>query len=462
MTKEEFYNEIDKLGIKRSTASKYCLDHPELTCEQVLNYYRNRGKSFKAKCKEYNIKYDKASSFRRYHKELTDEQVIGYYLDKEKELNKITFKQKCEDAGVDYKKACAYKMSHKDLTDEQIINIYIKYGDNINRMGSFIEKCEEAGLNYKSVKEFKRVNPEISADCIIEEYIKRRDGRVTFKQKCEDAGVNYETAKHYRQKHRELTDEQVIAKCMVNRKTKFVVFGEEYSNVKEIACKFGTTTAALTSCVNRYKCTYEEAVTRILDEKEKYTAFGIEYKNTQEMLNANGLEIQTSIYCATKRRNNLTNEETINYYKGLLSINKDREKLHPNTTFVIIDGKDYSCAQAMKEFDLQQYAIKKAISNGMTLPEAVMYAYNNNIHTVSEDRNNFIYRGKLFKTRKECLAYLGLSYGAYKHIRKYNKYKDLTNEEIIDKMLIIRGDTVIPFKQDKYTNIFGELVNLGG
>ena len=75
MTKEEFYIEIDKLGIKRGTANKYCSDHPELACEQVVNYYKNRKKSFKDKCREHNIEYAKASSFRRYHKELTDEQV---------------------------------------------------------------------------------------------------------------------------------------------------------------------------------------------------------------------------------------------------------------------------------------------------------------------------------------------------------------------------------------------------
>jgi len=67
-------------NINYETARKYRYRHPELSSEQILEFYNQpQEQSFSDLCKKLNINYKKAYSFKQRHPELTDEQVILYY-----------------------------------------------------------------------------------------------------------------------------------------------------------------------------------------------------------------------------------------------------------------------------------------------------------------------------------------------------------------------------------------------
>ena len=51
--------------------------------------------SLRQKCIKCNVDYEKARKYKYRHPELTDEQVINYYMQKEK-----SFRQKCIDYNV--------------------------------------------------------------------------------------------------------------------------------------------------------------------------------------------------------------------------------------------------------------------------------------------------------------------------------------------------------------------------
>ena len=77
---ESFKDKCKKANISYNTALIYRIDHPELTDEQVIQYYLTpKEQSFADKCKKANINYHTAFEYRRNHPELTDEQVIVYY-----------------------------------------------------------------------------------------------------------------------------------------------------------------------------------------------------------------------------------------------------------------------------------------------------------------------------------------------------------------------------------------------
>ena len=68
-----------KCNVDYEKARKYKYRHPELTDEQVINYYMQKEKSFRQKCIDYNVNYNTAKTFRKNHPELSDEQVIIAY-----------------------------------------------------------------------------------------------------------------------------------------------------------------------------------------------------------------------------------------------------------------------------------------------------------------------------------------------------------------------------------------------
>ena len=71
--------------------------------------------TFKEKCIQANIEYKRAYSYKYKHPELTEEQVLNYYL------TSVSFAEKCRQAGIGYRMASDYKKRHKDLTEEQVI-----------------------------------------------------------------------------------------------------------------------------------------------------------------------------------------------------------------------------------------------------------------------------------------------------------------------------------------------------
>ena len=130
---ESFKDKCKKANISYNNAITYRRNHPELTEEEVIQYYLAKEQSFIDKCKKANINYENANQFKHRHPELTDEQVIQYYLTQKEE----SFSQKCKKANVNYNTARVYKNSHPELTDEQVI-IYYRPDLYINIFGELV------------------------------------------------------------------------------------------------------------------------------------------------------------------------------------------------------------------------------------------------------------------------------------------------------------------------------------
>lgn len=86
------------------------------------------------KCINHGISYSKASSYRYTHPELTDNQIIEYY----KQKHQVAFAQKCIENGIETKRAYGYKYIHPELTDNQII-VYYRPDLRLNIFGEIIE-----------------------------------------------------------------------------------------------------------------------------------------------------------------------------------------------------------------------------------------------------------------------------------------------------------------------------------
>lgn len=67
-------------NINYETARKYKYRHPELSNEQILEFYNQPQKScFSDLCKKANVNYRLASNYKIKHPELTNEEIIIYY-----------------------------------------------------------------------------------------------------------------------------------------------------------------------------------------------------------------------------------------------------------------------------------------------------------------------------------------------------------------------------------------------
>ena len=75
--------------------------------------------TFKQKCLQANINYNRAYNYKYKHPELTEEQVINYYL------TSVSFAEKCRQADIEYRRAIEYKRRHPELNEEQVISQYI-------------------------------------------------------------------------------------------------------------------------------------------------------------------------------------------------------------------------------------------------------------------------------------------------------------------------------------------------
>ena len=76
-----FLEQCEQLGIKRGTAQAYRKAHPELTEEQILEYYRDKeyNTSFTEKCRRASGNYN---TYRYNHRDLTPLQALMYYSGK--------------------------------------------------------------------------------------------------------------------------------------------------------------------------------------------------------------------------------------------------------------------------------------------------------------------------------------------------------------------------------------------
>lgn len=200
-----FAEKCRQYNINEHNAQGYKQRHPELTDEQVIEYYLTPKKqSFQSLCEQYCIKYNTAFGYKRKHPELTDEQVIDYFLSKTKKGK--TFTEKLREHNISISRGRNYKQTHKNMTDEEIIRELLK-----DKEKTFTEKCEEYKLNPMTVNYYRDKCNAQSDEELIQYVIELRKNKpLSFKEKCEKAGVSYNAAYKQRHIHTELTDEQVI------------------------------------------------------------------------------------------------------------------------------------------------------------------------------------------------------------------------------------------------------------
>lgn len=162
--KGTFKELCERNGISYRAAQCFKSNHNIKTYEETVKQMLARGKTFKDKCIDAGITNTQAAqSYRQSHPELTDEQVIEYYMSyKEK-----SFSQKCIDAGINPKTGQSAKDSARKkgitLTDEEIIA-------SIANRTKFIEVCKKLGLNIASCSSYKALHTELTDEQIIIHY----------------------------------------------------------------------------------------------------------------------------------------------------------------------------------------------------------------------------------------------------------------------------------------------------
>lgn len=88
-------------------------------------------------CKKSGLDFNKVNTFKHRHPELTEEQIIEYYKNKP-----ISLKEKGRLANVNYNTISSYKQTHPEITDNQVI---CKYNPNcyINILGQLVIPQED-------------------------------------------------------------------------------------------------------------------------------------------------------------------------------------------------------------------------------------------------------------------------------------------------------------------------------
>lgn len=120
--KESFHAKCIRLGINPNSARQFKFKHPELTDEQIIQYYKdkditNKDRLNAEQCKQLGIDYNNVRQLRFKHPELTDMQILKYYLQKPTK----TFADKCREANINHNTARQYKYRHPELSEEQVI-----------------------------------------------------------------------------------------------------------------------------------------------------------------------------------------------------------------------------------------------------------------------------------------------------------------------------------------------------
>lgn len=111
-----------------------CRRKYNLTDDEAIRIVKNNQNNFKNKCKENNINYSKAIQYRQSHPELTDEQVIEYYKNK---VYAESIAEVCRKYNVNANSVVTY-MSRTGCTLKECI-IHFRPDLSINIFGEIVE-----------------------------------------------------------------------------------------------------------------------------------------------------------------------------------------------------------------------------------------------------------------------------------------------------------------------------------
>lgn len=205
-----------ELGVDPNTGYAYIQNHPELTREQVLEYYsKPKEISLEKKLKEAQVGKRVYNRIKKENTELSVDEIIikcqEYLKEQENSLTNL-----CKKHGLSIKNTYAHKYRHPELTDEQVIEECLKMRD-IKGGKTTKQLLEENNINKSKYERERKKHPELTREQIIElcKQTTRKErlvceAEVSFKEMCRKYGVEYTKAAEYRRKHLELTDEQVI------------------------------------------------------------------------------------------------------------------------------------------------------------------------------------------------------------------------------------------------------------
>lgn len=251
----------NRLELRYANVISYKRDHPELTYEQIFEYYLHKDKEpLTKKCERLGLNYEQVRGFKKIHKELSIEQVIELFINgkhrcyvkqkslqhnEEKRNNKVTEKAYraknnieingkifknlhdmliCYDINDKYETIRKYLYKHPEKTYEQVLNMYgvvikhtrkIRTKEQLEKIHILNNYCKEHNIDRKIAYSIRKQHPDADIDELLNmikelDIVHRKRGKVTFKYKCEKLDIEYNKAKAYKRLHPELTDEQVI------------------------------------------------------------------------------------------------------------------------------------------------------------------------------------------------------------------------------------------------------------
>lgn len=409
--------------------------HPKYENEENEN--KNKNKIFKNKCKNANVEYSTALRYRKRHPELTDEQVIEYYI---KNKNKYKRIQADDIIGLTKTMNNGMKATIINCRKSEDIDVQFEDGEitynkryssfiigNIGHPtkkvfihGSFSHKCELAGINLQAANTYKHNHPELSDDEIINIYVKKKQEiearkgeslKEAYMHKLEKAGIkSVDYAYRLHIKNPEYTFDEII----------------DITNKKDNNDKFINDMKKLSEELN---VSYEAIKQHAYSTKDKNINTLREYyvdKKKKEELNNwckdNNIRI-SNLYTFSNKHPEMSLDEVKNRFL--------EAKNHKNdVTFAqMCRDRGLDCKQAG---NIKRWIIK------------------NNLTLDNEGLDEYIKHRELYeKEKKRRKIYNDFLYNCnHNTVSSYKaSHKDLTDEEII-----------IHFRPDLYINIFGEIV----
>ena len=236
MARRSIRSRCTEAGINYDTFLAFKSNHPELSTEDIFEYYaEKRGllqndskhtrelKKLRYLCKQNNIPYVNARQYKKNHPSMPISEVVAYYL-----LRTKSFRQKCKERGINYRAARSYRNNHPELSDDEIIEIYNnnvtescvddKTTANLaNKIPSNVLKrmAQELNIKVSTITSYAYSHPGIT-ESEIRDYYNNKDIKAksdpdhSFKAECKKIGVNYSTASNFKYRHPEMSESEII------------------------------------------------------------------------------------------------------------------------------------------------------------------------------------------------------------------------------------------------------------
>ena len=242
----------DRLELCYANVISYKRDHPELTYEQIFEYYLHKDKEpLTKKCERLGLNYEQVRGFKKIHKELSIEQVIELFINgkhrcyvkqkslqhnEEKRNNKVTEKAYraknnieingkifknlhdmliCYDINDKYETIRKYLYKHPEKTYEQVLNMYgvvikhtrkIRTKEQLEKIHILNNYCKEHNIDRKIAYNLRQKYPDITSNELIEmlKVYDNKDDKLkvrTLNNYCKEHNIDRKIAYSIRKQH---------------------------------------------------------------------------------------------------------------------------------------------------------------------------------------------------------------------------------------------------------------------